>query len=70
MLERMFDLLPEIGPGTVWMLDLFAGVVAAFVVYIGILLWAVIRVNDPEKRKILYKILSDLIRLFDRRRRG
>jgi hypothetical protein len=70
MLEEVLRLMAEVGPGAVWIGGLLTAVVATFVLYIGIALWAVLRAKDPKQRKIRYRIFRDLIGLFDRRRRG
>ena len=70
MLEKVLRLMAEVGPGAIWIVGLLAIVVATFVLYVGIALWAVLRANGPEQMKIRYRIFKDLIELFDRRRRG
>ena len=40
MLAELLRLLAEIGPGVIWVFIFIAAVVAVFVVYIGIALWA------------------------------
>jgi hypothetical protein len=69
VLEMLSHLPAEAGPGAIWMARFMALVVAVFVLYLGIALWATLRAHDPEQRQICYQIFRDLLDLFRPRRR-
>lgn len=69
MLAELLRLLAGIGPGVVWVFIFIAAVVAVFVLYIGIALWATLRARDSEQRQVRYQIFHDLLDLFRRRGR-
>ena len=69
MLAELLRLATEIGPGVIWVFIFIAAVVAVFVLYTGIALWATLRACDPEQRQIRYQIFHDLLDLFRRGRR-
>ena len=69
MLAELLRLLAEIGPGVVWVFIFIAAVVAVFVLYIGIALWATLRAKDTEQQKVRYQVFHDLLDLFRRGRR-
>lgn len=69
MLAELLRLLAEVGPGVIWVFIFIAAVVAVFVAYIGIAIWATLRAKDPEQRKVRYQIFRDLLDLFHSRRR-
>jgi hypothetical protein len=62
-------LATEIGPGVIWVFIFTAAVVAVFVLYTGIALWATLRARDPEQQQVRYQVFHDLLDLFRRRRR-
>ena len=62
----LLRLLAEAGAAASWIFFFVAAIVAVFVVYIGVSMWATFRARDPEQRKIRYKIFSDLLRAFHR----
>jgi hypothetical protein len=64
----LLRLLAEAGPTVSWIIFFIAAIVAVFVVYIGIAMWAIIRARDPEERKIRYEVFRDLLRAFFRGR--
>jgi hypothetical protein len=68
-MEIPFRLLADIGPGATWAAIFLAAIVAVFVFYIGVAMLATLRAHDPEQIKIRYRIFSDLLALFCRRRR-
>jgi hypothetical protein len=70
MLYEVLRLVAECGQGAVWIVIFFTATVATFVLYVGIAMWAAIRATDPEQGQIRYQVFSDLVKLFDRRRRG
>jgi hypothetical protein len=68
-MEVPFRLLTDIGPGATWAAMFLAAIVAVFVFYIGVAMLATLHAHDPEQMKIRYRIFSDLLTLFCRRRR-
>lgn len=69
MLAELLRLLAEIGPGVVWVFIFIAAVIAVFVVYVGIALWAVLCAKDTDQRKACYQVFRDLLGLFSRGKR-
>ena len=69
MLAELLRLLAEIGPGVIWVFIFIAAIVAVFVIYIGIALWATLRAKDPAQQKVRYQVFHDLLNLFRRRGR-
>lgn len=61
MLSRMPS---EVGPDATWVVRFIALLVAVFVLYTGIALWATLRAPDPDQRQIRYQIFRDLLDLF------
>jgi membrane-anchored protein YejM (alkaline phosphatase superfamily) len=58
--------MAEAGATASWIIFFIAAIVAVFVAYIGIAMWAIMRARDPEERKIRYRIFRDLLRFFGR----
>ena len=69
MLAELLRLLAEIGPGVIWVFIFIAAIVAVFVIYIGIALWATLRAKDTKQQKVRYQVFHDLLDLFGRRGR-
>lgn len=69
MLDTLLRAFAETAPETIWVVVFFAVVVAVFVAYVGIALWATLRASDSEQRKIRYQVFRDLLGLFGRRGR-
>ena len=69
MLDTLLRSLAELAPCAMWITVFFAAVVAVFVVYVGVALWATLRASDPEQQKVRYQVFRDLISLFRRGRR-
>ncbi len=69
MLAELLRLLAEIGPGVVWVFIFIAAIMAVFVIYTGIALWATLRAKDAEQQKVRYQVFHDLLDLFCRRGR-
>jgi hypothetical protein len=69
MLTELLRSMAEIGPGIIWVFIFIAAIVAVFVIYIGITLWATLRATDAEQQKVCYQIFNDLVDLFRRKRR-
>jgi hypothetical protein len=67
VLEGLFRLLAELGPGAAWLLVFCAAVVAVFVFYVGIALFATLRATDERQQKVRYAVFRDLLNLFRRR---
>jgi hypothetical protein len=63
-------MLAEAGHGASWIVMFFAAVVAVFVLYLGIAIWATLRAPDPGQQEIRYRVFRDLLELFLRRRRS
>ena len=68
MLNALLRASADLGPGAVWVLKFCAAVIAVFVLYVGIAIWATLHAPDSEQRKIRYQIFRDLLDLFRRRR--
>ena len=68
----MFDMLlravMDLGPGALWIAMFCAVIVAVFVLYIGIAMWATLRALDPQAQNVRYQVFSDLLDLFRSRR--
>jgi hypothetical protein len=69
MLEMLFRLLAEVGPGVTWTALFMAAVVAVFVLYIGVAMLATLRAQDPQQVEIRYRVFHDLPALFRSGRR-
>ena len=69
MLEIFLRLQSEIGSGATWAVLFVAAVVAAFVVYVGVIIAAILIEEKPEKLSVLYRVLRDLLDLFHSRGR-
>lgn len=67
--EVLLRLAEEVGPGATWLLVFLMLMITIFVIYIGIALLAALRENDPTLGELRYRILHDLLGLFNRRRR-
>jgi hypothetical protein len=68
--EGLLRLEAELGPGAAWLLAFFAAIVAVFVLYIGIVLFATLRATDEGQAKLRYQMFKDLLGLFRRRSGG
>lgn len=64
MLKVLLRSFAEFGPGAVWIAVFFAAVVAVFVLYVGVAMWAILRARDPDQIKIRYRVFADLVGLF------
>lgn len=66
MLEVLLRVEAEVGPAAIWVAIFCAAVVAAFVVFIGIVLWTILHSSnpDPEQQKNRYQVFRDLLELF------
>ncbi len=69
MLNTLLRVPAAVGPEAAWIAKFCAVVVAVFVLYIGIVIWAALHTADPRQQKIRYQIFRDLLDLF-RRGRG
>jgi hypothetical protein len=58
----------EASPQVTWAVIFFAAIVAVFVVYIGIAMWATLHARDPDQRQVRYQVFRDLRDLFLRGR--
>jgi hypothetical protein len=68
VLEILLRLLADAGHGASWIVMFFAAVIAVFVLYVGIAIWATLHAVDPDQRKVRYQIFRDLLDLFRRGR--
>lgn len=68
MLEPLFRLLAEAGPGITWTAICLAALVAVFMFYIGLAMLVTLRAHDPARAKISYQVFRDLLDLFSLRR--
>ncbi len=68
MLE-LLRLLAAVGTAANWIAIFFAAIIAVFVLYLGIALYAVLRASDKEQWERRYKVFRDLLHWFDRGRR-
>lgn len=66
MLDVLLRLGTELGPLAIWFAIFIAVIIAVFVLYVGIALWAVLSAADGEQRKIRYEVFRDLLGLFKR----
>ena len=64
MLDTLLRVPAAVGPSAIWMAKFCAAVVAVFVLYVGIAIWATLHAADPEQRKVRYQIFRDLLDLF------
>ena len=65
----VLSVLTKVGPTAAWLTSFIAAVIAVFVLYIGIALWAVLRPCDRHERDIRYRVFRDLLDLFGHRKR-
>jgi hypothetical protein len=69
MLE-LLRLVAAVGIAASWIVCFIAAIVGMFTVYIGVAMWATLRADDADKRKIRYRMFRDLLgAIFPRRRR-
>jgi hypothetical protein len=68
MLE-LLRLLADVGAAANWIAIFLAAIIAVFVLYLGIALYAVLRASDKDQREVRYRVFRDLLHWFDRRRR-
>jgi hypothetical protein len=66
VLTEFLRLMAALGPQVVWVFIFIAAIVAVFVLYIGIAIWATLRAPDSEQREVRYQIFRDLLDLFRR----
>jgi hypothetical protein len=59
----------EFSPAAAWLTLCLTAVIAVFVLYVGIALWAVLCATDPEQRQVRYQVFRDLLGLFHRGKR-
>ena len=73
MSGEVLRVLAEAGPSAQWLLALFAGVIATFTLYLGIVMIVAIITDDEKRREVCYRIFHDLVEFFREalfRRRG
>lgn len=69
MLDMLFRAVTGLGPDALWVAMFCAAIVAVFVLYIGIAMWATIRAPDPQTQNVRYQIFRDLLEAFRRRKK-
>jgi hypothetical protein len=67
VITALVRLMAELGLVASWLAIFFAAVIAVFVLYVGITLWAILRPGDLEHQILRYQVLRDLLDLFRRR---
>lgn len=66
-MPALFRLAIEVGTAANWVFT--SAIMAVFVVFIGIAMYAVLSAEDPEQRKVRYKVFRDLLYFCSGRRR-
>lgn len=64
MLTILFRVAAATGLSANWVAKFCAAIVAVFVLYIGIAIWATLHADDDEQRNVRYQIFRDLLDLF------
>ena len=70
MVNTLIHLAAAVGPSASWIAEFCAAVVAVFVLYVGIAIWATFHAPDDQQRQVCYQIFRDLLDLFRRGRDG
>jgi len=68
MLTTLLRVYAAVGPSASWIAKFCAVVMAVFVLYVGIAIWATLRATDSDQRQVRYQIFRDLLDLFRRGR--
>jgi len=63
MLEVLLRTSAELGPVATWLAIFVAAIIAVFVFYVGVALWAVLRASE-QQRDVRYQVFRDLLDLF------
>jgi hypothetical protein len=58
---EILRLLVAIGATASWIGIFVAAIIAVFVAYIGIAMWATFHASDPEQQKVRYTVFRDLV---------
>jgi hypothetical protein len=66
-LESLVRVIAEVGPGATWLMVFIAAVIAVFVLYVGIALFATLRAPDDQQRTLRHEMFRELLELFRRR---
>jgi hypothetical protein len=64
MFNTLIHVSASAGPSATWIAKFCAAVVAVFVLYVGIAIWATLHAADSEQQKVRYQIFRDLLDLF------
>jgi hypothetical protein len=67
VLELLPRLLAEVGAAANLIVIFLTAVIAVFVAYIGIAMWATLRAHDAKEQEVRYNVFQSLLRLFIRR---
>jgi hypothetical protein len=68
VLELLPRLLAEVGAAANLTAIFFTVVIAVFVAYIGIAMWATLRTHDAKEQEVRYQVFQSLLQIFTRRR--
>lgn len=66
-MESLVRVIAEVGPGATWLMVFIAAVIAVFVLYVGIALFATLRAPDDQQRTLRHEMFRELLDLFRRR---
>jgi hypothetical protein len=66
---ELLRLLAEVGAAANWIAIFIAAIIAVFMGYIGIAMYATLSATDPKQQKIRHEIFQDLLKIFVRGRR-
>jgi hypothetical protein len=66
---ELLRLLTEVGAAANWIAIFIAVIIAVFMGYIGIAMYAALSAREPEQQKIRYEVFQDLLKVFVRGRR-
>jgi uncharacterized membrane protein len=65
----LLRLLAAAGATASWIFVFIAVIIAVFVLYLGIALYATLHASDADQRQVRYQVFRDLLHWFDRGRR-
>jgi hypothetical protein len=68
MFATLLRVSAAVGPSASWIAIFCAAVMAVFVLYVGVAIWATLRAPDDAQRQVCYQIFRDLLDLFRRGR--
>jgi len=68
MLGILFCTFTEAGPVAIWAAIFVTAIIAVFVLYVGVALWAALRASE-QQQQVRYQVFRDLLDLFRRGKR-